>query len=96
MEIEKGIFLAMLAILQQKAAKDSSFGNSWAGYTAILCYVHEMPQRIPSLEAIEAYDEDAIDHLFEAELEHLAHAVTTIFPGRGVEELSYYVHNGNE
>ncbi|MGH2479465.1 MAG: hypothetical protein ACRDHW_07420 [Ktedonobacteraceae bacterium] len=81
----------LLETVQQKATADGSFGNSWRGYAIILRYLHEAYQRVPSLEAMPACDEDGIDYLFEAELEHLAQAVADIFPVTGLDEFSYYL-----
>ena len=80
---------ALLKTVEQKALHAGK-GNSWACYAAILRYVTALQERLPSSEAIEACDEDDMDHILEAELEHLAQTVTEIFPGQGPVELAYY------
>ncbi len=80
----------ILEHLQQQAARSDS-PNSWECYAVVLQYASEALQRIPTREALEACNNDEIDHILEAELEHLASAVHKIFPGMGPEELAYYL-----
>lgn len=78
---------ALLEIVQQKAL-EAEQGSSWIGYAAILRYVTTVHARLPSVEVC---DEDGMERILEAELEHLASAVTEVFPGQGPVELAYYV-----
>ncbi len=81
----------LLETLQQKSDACSYSGNSWRGYAVIVRYIREALQRIPSSETVNTGTEDAIDRIFEAELEYLARAVAEIFPVRGLEEFVYYL-----
>jgi hypothetical protein len=90
--MNSNILPELLEKLQQKSDASSYSDNSWEGYVAILRYVSEVCQRVPTLAALEAYkDDDDIDHILETELEHLASLVAEIFPRRGLQGLEYYL-----
>ncbi|MGH2478875.1 MAG: hypothetical protein ACRDHW_04365 [Ktedonobacteraceae bacterium] len=80
----------LLEKLRQKSETSGSLTNSWECYAAILRYVHAALQRVPTLEALAACEENDIDLILEKELEYLASTVVEIFPTRGAQELTYY------
>lgn len=84
--------LSDLLELAQRKVAECDVSSSWVGYAAILRYVNEALQRLPQPGALAACDEEDMERILEAELEHLASAVSEIFPGRGPEELTYYVN----
>ncbi len=75
----------------QKRAAESDAPNSWGCYAALLQYVSGALGRVPELAALEACNNSDSDLILERELEHLAVTVAEVFPGRGPEELVYYL-----
>ena len=87
------ISLALLDAVHRKTEISAHTGDSWTGYAIILRYLKEALERIPSIEAVQACDEDDIDRIFEVELEHIANMVADVFPGSGLNELAYYLES---